>query len=95
MHNLTAASFEPPLPDDATQIVAEGSFFQITCLEPRSLPPARKWWLNPKGHIVSKTVVLIQDIFLYLLFFMFFIGVLLLYQYLCHTQTQQFFHVIL
>lgn len=53
LHNLTASSFEPPLDESGEQIVAEGSFFQLTCLQPASLPPARKWWLNPSGHIVS------------------------------------------
>lgn len=53
IRNLTAASFEPPLPDDSRQIVPEGSLFQLTCLEPRSLPLAKKYWLNPLGHTVS------------------------------------------
>lgn len=33
-------------------MAAEGSFFQLTCLEPPSLPKAKKWWLNPAGHTV-------------------------------------------
>lgn len=51
--NFTSTSFEPTLRHDSKQIVAEGSPFQLTCLEPDSLPPAKKWWLNDVGHTIS------------------------------------------
>lgn len=53
LRNLTASSFEPPLNKEHKKVTPEGSFFQLTCLEPPSLPPAKKWWLNPSGHTVS------------------------------------------
>jgi len=34
------------------KVVGEGSFFQLTCLEPKSLPLAKKWWQNSAGHTV-------------------------------------------
>ncbi|KAJ8929669.1 hypothetical protein NQ314_017619 [Rhamnusium bicolor] len=52
---FTANSFEPPLPEYSQKIIGEGSLFQLTCLEPNSLPPAKKWWENPKGHTISDT----------------------------------------
>ncbi|RZC31862.1 tyrosine-protein kinase-like otk [Asbolus verrucosus] len=51
--NFTSNSFEPTLPKNSRRIVAEGSSFQLTCLEPKSLPQAKKWWLNVAGHTVS------------------------------------------
>jgi PTK7 protein tyrosine kinase 7 len=54
LKNFTSKSFEPPLPEDSREVVAaEGGPFQLTCLEPDSLPPAKKWWTNPAGHTVS------------------------------------------
>ncbi|XP_060519446.1 tyrosine-protein kinase-like otk [Cylas formicarius] len=46
-------SFEPPLHNDGAVVVGRGSLFQLTCLEPSSLPPAKKWWQNPNGHTIS------------------------------------------
>lgn len=53
IHNFTANSFEPPLPHNASQIVPEGLPFQLACIEPSSLPLAKKYWLNPHGHTVK------------------------------------------
>ncbi|CAG9864509.1 unnamed protein product [Phyllotreta striolata] len=50
---LVSVSFEPPLPENSKKIVGEGADFQLTCLQPDSLPPARKWWENPRGHTIS------------------------------------------
>lgn len=33
--------------------MGEGSFFQLTCLEPKSNPLAKKFWLKPNGHTIS------------------------------------------
>ncbi|KYB28864.1 Tyrosine-protein kinase-like otk [Tribolium castaneum] len=54
LSEFTVNSFEPPLSENSNQVVApEGGLFQLTCLEPDSLPPAKKWWLNTGGHTVS------------------------------------------
>ncbi|XP_017770626.1 PREDICTED: tyrosine-protein kinase-like otk [Nicrophorus vespilloides] len=53
IHNLTDALFEPPLPEGSKHVIAEDSFFQQTCLEPKSVPPAKKFWMNPDGHTIS------------------------------------------
>ncbi|XP_066148461.1 tyrosine-protein kinase-like otk [Euwallacea fornicatus] len=50
---FTSASFEPPLPQGDRKVVGEDLFFQLTCLEPRSLPLAKKWWQNSAGHTIS------------------------------------------
>ncbi|KAK9887060.1 hypothetical protein WA026_019995 [Henosepilachna vigintioctopunctata] len=51
--SLSATSFEPSLTNEGKFILAEGTSFQLTCLEPKSFPEAKKWWLNPAGHTVS------------------------------------------
>ncbi|XP_063911044.1 tyrosine-protein kinase-like otk [Zophobas morio] len=54
LKDFTSKSFEPPFPDESREVVAaEGSLFQLSCLEPDSLPPAKKWWLNIAGHTIS------------------------------------------
>lgn len=53
MEPFTATSFEPALPENSQKIIGEGSLFELTCLEPKSFPPAKKWWENAKGHTVS------------------------------------------
>nr|XP_022915980.1 tyrosine-protein kinase-like otk isoform X2 [Onthophagus taurus] len=53
IHDFVPSYFEPTLNEDATYIVPEGSEFQLTCLEPKSMPPAKKWWQSPAGHTVS------------------------------------------
>ncbi|XP_045463115.1 tyrosine-protein kinase-like otk [Harmonia axyridis] len=50
---MNDTSFEPPLPSGGKFILAEGSSFQLTCLEPLSFPETKKWWLNSAGHTVS------------------------------------------
>lgn len=52
IHNFTKVSFEPILPEDSKHVIGEGSYFQLTCLEPKSLPLAKKFWLKPSGHTV-------------------------------------------
>ncbi|KAL3284491.1 hypothetical protein HHI36_018652 [Cryptolaemus montrouzieri] len=51
--SLSAESFEPLLPKEGKFVLAKGSYFQLTCLEPESFPEAKKWWLKPGGHTVS------------------------------------------
>lgn len=54
---FTSASFEPMWKDnlsgDGHVIVGEHSHFQLTCLQPNSLPPAKKFWMNQFGHTIS------------------------------------------
>lgn len=50
LEQFTSDSFEPSLSEH--MVVGEGSFFQLTCLEPKSLPLAKKWWQNSAGHTV-------------------------------------------
>lgn len=69
LHNLTTLSFEPPLNKERKKVAPEGSLFQLTCLEPLSLPPAKKWWLNPTGHTVR---FVLQKIKLYITLYIFF-----------------------
>ncbi|CAH0547715.1 unnamed protein product [Brassicogethes aeneus] len=51
--DFTESSFEPPLTEDSKKVVAEGGSFQLTCLEPESVPLAKKWWQNKAGHTIS------------------------------------------
>ncbi|XP_076264901.1 tyrosine-protein kinase-like otk isoform X2 [Rhynchophorus ferrugineus] len=53
LEQFTSKSFEPMLPEDGDKAVAEGAYFQLTCLEPKALPYAKKWWENPAGHTIS------------------------------------------
>ncbi|XP_050311657.1 tyrosine-protein kinase-like otk [Anthonomus grandis grandis] len=50
---FTESSFEPPLKFGSEQPVGEGTLFQLTCLEPKSFPLAKKWWQNSAGHTIS------------------------------------------
>lgn len=65
LEDLAGTSFEPPLPEDQTLIIAEGFLFQQTCLEPYSQPPARQWWLNAAGHTVRSffSIINYQNIY--------------------------------
>ncbi|KAJ9574837.1 hypothetical protein L9F63_007997 [Diploptera punctata] len=53
LNDLTPSSFEPPLPDSKTRIVPEKAEFELTCIPAAGNPPARVWWLDPRGHTVS------------------------------------------
>ncbi|XP_056630465.1 tyrosine-protein kinase-like otk [Diorhabda sublineata] len=53
IESFTPTSFEPALPENSRKIVGEGSTFQLTCLPPKSLPPAKKWWENQHKHTIS------------------------------------------
>lgn len=50
--NLSAASFEPLLPNQVA-IVGEEQELQVSCLEPAGLPAPKVYWRDPKGHIIS------------------------------------------
>lgn len=56
IEQFTVTSFEPTLPEDSKKVVGEDSLFQLTCLEPRSLPSAKKWWESPAGHTVRTKI---------------------------------------
>lgn len=53
LDTFTSNSFEPVLSETGQVVVGEGSYFQLTCLEPIGLPYAKKWWENPAGHTIS------------------------------------------
>ncbi|PSN56695.1 Hemicentin-1 [Blattella germanica] len=53
LDDLTGSSFEPPLPPSKTRIVPEKAEFELTCIPAVGIPPARVWWLDPRGHVVS------------------------------------------
>ncbi|XP_049818560.1 tyrosine-protein kinase-like otk isoform X2 [Aethina tumida] len=55
IREFRSTSFEPALPESSKKIVAENSPFQLTCLEPDSIPMAKKWWQNQSGHTISDT----------------------------------------
>lgn len=50
--NLSAASFEPTLPNQVA-IVGEDQELQVSCLEPCGVPTPKVYWRDPKGHIIS------------------------------------------
>ncbi|XP_017889172.1 tyrosine-protein kinase-like otk [Ceratina calcarata] len=59
--NLSAASFEPLLPNQVA-VVGEDQELQVSCLEPSGLPPPKVYWRDPKGHIISDSgPVRVQD----------------------------------
>ncbi|XP_076669131.1 inactive tyrosine-protein kinase 7 [Andrena cerasifolii] len=59
--NLTAASFEPLLPNQVA-VVGEDQELQVSCLEPSGLPAPKVYWRDPKGHIISDSgPVRVQD----------------------------------
>ncbi|KAK1136250.1 hypothetical protein K0M31_000815 [Melipona bicolor] len=59
--NLSAASFEPLLPNQVA-VVGEEQELQVSCLEPSGLPPPKVYWKDPKGHIISDSgPVRVQD----------------------------------
>ncbi|XP_063220526.1 inactive tyrosine-protein kinase 7-like [Bacillus rossius redtenbacheri] len=53
LRDFTPESFEPPFPAARTGAVPERAGFEVTCLPPAGEPPARAWWLDPRGHVVS------------------------------------------
>lgn len=59
--NLSAASFEPLLPNQVA-VVGEDQELQVSCLEPSGLPSPKVYWKDPKGHIISDSgPVRVQD----------------------------------
>ncbi|XP_029033905.2 inactive tyrosine-protein kinase 7-like [Osmia bicornis bicornis] len=59
--NLSAASFEPVLPNQVA-VVGEEQELQVSCLEPSGLPAPKVYWRDPKGHIISDSgPVRVQD----------------------------------
>ena len=59
--NLSAASFEPLLPNQVA-VVGEDQELQVSCLEPSGLPAPKVYWRDPKGHIISDSgPVRVQD----------------------------------
>ncbi|XP_043256636.1 tyrosine-protein kinase-like otk [Colletes gigas] len=59
--NLSAASFEPLLPNQVA-VVGEDQELQVSCLEPSGLPAPKVYWKDPKGHIISDSgPVRVQD----------------------------------
>ncbi|XP_078047584.1 tyrosine-protein kinase-like otk [Augochlora pura] len=59
--NLSAASFEPLLPNQVA-VVGEDQELQVSCLEPSGLPSPKVYWKDPKGHIISDSgAVRVQD----------------------------------
>ncbi|CAL7946572.1 unnamed protein product [Xylocopa violacea] len=59
--NLSAASFEPLLPNQVA-VVGEDQELQVSCLEPSGLPTPKVYWRDPKGHIISDSgPVRVQD----------------------------------
>ncbi|XP_076657921.1 tyrosine-protein kinase-like otk [Halictus rubicundus] len=59
--NLSAASFEPLLPNQVA-VVGEDQELQVSCLEPSGLPAPEVYWKDPKGHIISDSgAVRVQD----------------------------------
>ncbi|XP_053989668.1 tyrosine-protein kinase-like otk [Hylaeus anthracinus] len=59
--NLSAASFEPLLPNQVA-VVGEDQELQVSCLEPSGLPTPKVYWKDPKGHIISDSgPVRVQD----------------------------------
>ncbi|CAK9831165.1 Inactive tyrosine-protein kinase 7 [Anthophora retusa] len=59
--NLSAASFEPLLPNSVA-VVGEDQELQVSCLEPSGLPSPKVYWRDPKGHIISDSgAVRVQD----------------------------------
>lgn len=59
--NLSAASFEPLLPNQVA-VVAVDQELQVSCLEPAGLPAPKVYWKDPSGHIISDSgAVRVQD----------------------------------
>ncbi|XP_012264737.2 inactive tyrosine-protein kinase 7-like [Athalia rosae] len=52
LRNLSAASFEPALPNELA-VVGEHQELQISCLAPSGLPAPKVYWKNPNGRIIS------------------------------------------